>query len=198
MPDKVPTIDQPDRSEGGNATAEGAQDKAREVASEAQEKAGDAAGQARGAVREQVNRRSTQVGERVSSSAADVRAVADELRKRGKGSAAGYAEQVGDRAERLGGYLREGDADRILSDVEDFSRRNAWAVAVGGLALGFAASRLLKASSGERYRSSLGATSTGIPAKGGGLAPAESEASAGTSSTRRGTRPGKSQPHSPP
>jgi hypothetical protein len=39
--------------------------------------------------------------------------------------------------------------------VEDFARRNPWAVAAGGLVLGLAASRMLKASSSQRYRSSL-------------------------------------------
>ena len=62
-------------------------------------------------------------------------------------------EQAAERAERLGGYLHEADGDRILRDVEDFGRRNPWAVVAGGMALGFMASRLLKASSTERYRS---------------------------------------------
>jgi hypothetical protein len=38
--------------------------------------------------------------------------------------------------------------------VEDFGRRQPWAVIAGGLALGFAASRFLKASSSRRYESS--------------------------------------------
>jgi hypothetical protein len=36
--------------------------------------------------------------------------------------------------------------------VEDFARSKPWAVAAGGLALGFAASRFLKASSSRRYQ----------------------------------------------
>ena len=64
-----------------------------------------------------------------------------------------YVEQAADRAERLGSYLERSDGERIVRDVEDFARRNPWAVAAGGLALGFAASRMLKASSSERYRS---------------------------------------------
>jgi hypothetical protein len=63
-------------------------------------------------------------------------------------------DQAADRAERLGGYLQNSDGDQILRDVEDFGRRNPWAVAAGGLLLGFAASRLLKASSSQRYQSS--------------------------------------------
>jgi hypothetical protein len=47
--------------------------------------------------------------------------------------------------------MKESDGDRILGDVEDFARSNPWAVAAGGLALGFVASRVLKASSSRRY-----------------------------------------------
>ena len=123
------------------------------IASQAQDKAKEAAGEARGRVREEVDRRSTEIGGRVGSSAGDARSVAEELRRQGKDTPARYVEQAADRAERLGGYLERSDGDRIVRDVEDFARRNPWAVAAGGLALGFAASRMLKASSSERYRS---------------------------------------------
>jgi hypothetical protein len=129
------------------------QGKAKEVASQAQDKAREAAGEARGRVREQVDQRSTDLGQRVASGAGDARSVAGELRKQGKDAPARYVEQAADRAERLGGYLEQSDGDRILRDIEDFGRRNPWALAAGGLVLGFAASRMLKASSGERYRS---------------------------------------------
>ncbi len=123
------------------------------IASQAQDKAKEAAGEARGRVREEVDRRSTEIGGRVGSSAGDARAVAGELRKQGKDTPARYVEQAADRAERLGAYLERSDGDRIVRDVEDFARHNPWAVAAGALAIGFAASRMLKASSGERYRS---------------------------------------------
>src|SRR5687768_9527002 len=140
------------------------QEKAREVAGQAQDKAREAAGQARGRMSQEVDQRSTQAGEQVTSNAGDARSVAEELRKQGKDTPARYVDQAADRAERLGGYLQESDGDRILRDVEDFARRNPWAVAAGGLVLGFAASRMLKASSSERYRSSLSAGngSTGL------------------------------------
>jgi ElaB/YqjD/DUF883 family membrane-anchored ribosome-binding protein len=130
------------------------QGKAQEVANKAQQQVGEATGRAREQVRDQVNRRSTEAGERVQSAAADARSVADELRRQGQDAPAKYAEQAAERAERLGGYLDEADGDRIMRDVEDFGRRNPWAVAAGGLALGFVASRLLKASSNERYQAS--------------------------------------------
>jgi hypothetical protein len=119
---------------------------------QAKEKAQEAAGQAKGRVREQVDQRSTEAGEQVSSTASDLRSVGEELRKQGKDTPAKLADQAAERTERLGSYLTESDADRILGDVEDFARRQPWAVVAGGLALGFAASRFLKASSSQRYQ----------------------------------------------
>jgi hypothetical protein len=145
----------PDRTTPADAsdTGDQAQGKAQEVADKAQQQVGAASSRAREQVRDQVNRRSTEAGERVQSTAADVRSVAEELRRQGKDAPASYAEQAAEKAERLGGYLHEADGDRILRDLEDFGRRNPWAVVAGGMALGFVGSRLLKASSTERYRS---------------------------------------------
>jgi hypothetical protein len=133
-----------------------AKDKADELAGQAQDKAQEVAGQAKGRMRDQVDQRSTEAGERVSSTAQDVRSVGEELRKQGKDQPARLADQAADRAERLGGYLKESDADRILRDIEDFGRRQPWAVVAGGLALGFVGSRFLKASSQKRYETRPG------------------------------------------
>lgn len=140
-----------------------AQEKAKEVAGQAQERVQGAAHQAKGRLREQVDQRSTQAGEQINSMAEDVRSVAEELRTQGKDTPARYAEQAAEKVQGAGQWLQEADGDRILRDVESFARRNPWAVAAGGLVLGLAASRMLKASSGERYRSSLsnGGGSTG-------------------------------------
>src|ERR671918_814099 len=100
------------------------QEKAREVAGQAQDKAREAAGQARGRMSQEVDRRSTQAGEQVTSNAGDARTVAEELRKQGKDTPARYVEQAADRAERLGGYLQERGGDRGLCDAGGFGRRN--------------------------------------------------------------------------
>jgi hypothetical protein len=122
---------------------------------QAQERVQDAARQAKGRLREQVDQRSTQAGEQITSAAEDARAVAQELRTQGKDTPARYAEQVAEKAQRVGQRLQDASGDELLSDVENFARRNPWAVAAGGLVLGLAASRMLKASSGERYRASM-------------------------------------------
>lgn len=132
-----------------------------EAKDQAREKVQEAGGQAKGRVRDEVDRRSTDAGQRVAAAAGDARSVGAELRKQGKDRPAQLADQVAERAERVGGYLQQSDADRILRDVEDFGRRQPWAVAAGAFAIGFVASRFLKASSRNRYEASMGADTTG-------------------------------------
>ena len=133
-------------------TAEQAREKAGEVAGQAQEKAQEAAGQAKGRAREEIDRRSTEAGQQVKTTADDIRSVGEQLRSQGKDGPARIADQAAERAQRVGGYLEDADADRILNDVEDFARRQPWAVVAGGVVLGFAAARFLKASSSDRYQ----------------------------------------------
>jgi ElaB/YqjD/DUF883 family membrane-anchored ribosome-binding protein len=127
----------------------GAAEQAKE---KAQEKAQQAAGKAKNRLTTEVDTRSTQAGEQLRSTAGDVRSVAGELRGQGKDKPADLAEKAAERVERLGDYLHRSDGDRLLSDAEDFARSRPWAVAVGGLLVGFAASRFLKASSDRRYQ----------------------------------------------
>jgi ElaB/YqjD/DUF883 family membrane-anchored ribosome-binding protein len=129
-----------------------AQDKAQEAASQAQEKAQQAAGQARSRVRDEVDTRSTQAGEQADTVAQDVRSVGEHLRSQGKDKPAEYADKAADRVADLGNYLKRADGDAILRDVERFGRERPWAVVAGGVALGIAASRFLKASSSRRYQ----------------------------------------------
>jgi len=139
----TPTGNGPTTAESGSS-ADQAKEKAKQQAQQA-------AGQAKSTLRSQVDQRSTEAGHRVGGIASDARSVGEQLRQQGKEQPAKLADQAADRAERLGDYLKNSDADRILHDVEDFGRRQPWAVIAGGLALGLVASRFLKASSTRRY-----------------------------------------------
>ncbi len=142
-------------------TGDQVKDKATEVAGQAQEKAQQAAGQAREQIRSQVDQRSTDAGRKVSEQGGDLRAVGDQLREQGKDGPAKLADQAAHHVERAGSWLTESDADKILHDVEDVARKNPWAVMAGGLTLGFAASRFLKASSSNRYQARNGTADSG-------------------------------------
>jgi hypothetical protein len=136
----------------GTSAAEKASATVQQATGATREKAQQATGQARSRVRDQVDQRSTQAGERVAGVARDARSVGEHLRSQGKERPATLADQAADRAERLGDYLKRADGDAILRDVERFGRERPWAVMAGGLVLGVAASRFLKASSSRRYR----------------------------------------------
>ena len=146
--------------------ADQAREKVGDAADQAKETAQNVVSQAQNTVREQVDQRTTDAGERVGSTAEDIRSVGQELRKQGKEAPANIAEQAADRIDQAAGYLRDSDGDRILNDVEDFGRRQPWAVLAGAVVVGLAAARFLKASSRERYssrQSSQTATGYGSP-----------------------------------
>jgi hypothetical protein len=168
---------------GGTTTANGPSS----TTEQAKEKAQEGAQQAKRSLRDQVDQRSTTAGERVSSMAGDARSVADELRNQGKDQPAKLAEQAAQRAESLGDYLQRSSGDTILRDVEDFGRQRPWAVIAGGLALGFAASRFLKASSSRRYEERWD-SSRNLPARRTDVAPAGG-LTTGAPTTRTGADP---------
>ena len=138
------------QSPSGSAT-DNAKEQVQEKAQDAQEKLKGGAQQAQARVREQVDQRSTQAGEQVSATAEALRTTSRRLREQGQDAQAQAAEKAAHHAERLGGYLSDSSADRILNDLEDFGRRQPLAVVGLGVAAGFLASRFLKASSRERY-----------------------------------------------
>ena len=142
------------RSESNGGTGAGASDaqaKAQQAAGQVQEKAQAAAGQAQAKAREQLDQRTSQLGGQAHRQASDLRSVSESLRDQGKDRPAQAVDRLAGYAEQAGSYLRDRDADSMLSDAEDLGRRKPGAVAAGALALGLVASRFLKASSSRRY-----------------------------------------------
>jgi hypothetical protein len=121
-------------------TAQRAGDKAREAGATVQER-----------VRDQVGERSTTAGEQADQVSQAVRDMSGQLRSQGNDLPSRAAEEVANRVEQFARYLRESDGNRIMSDIEDFGRRQPLVVAAVGLAAGVVAARLLKAS-GSRSR----------------------------------------------
>ena len=163
------------QGESSGAT-EQAREKAGELAGQASEQAKQAKAMASDRLLEQLDQRSAQAAEQVTGQASDIRTVAEQLREQGKDKPAQLAEQAAERVERVGSYLRDRDADTMLGDIEDFARQRPWAVIAGGMALGFAASRFLKASSTDRYYGrtprQLPNTTTAAPRTGSPMRPA--------------------------
>jgi len=129
-----------------------AKEKTQQVAGQVQEKTQQVKGQAGSRLRDEVNSRSTQAGEQVVPMADALRSTGEQLRSQGKEPHAKLADGAADRVERLGTYLTELDGDSLLRDVENFGRQRPWILGLGGAAIGFFASRFLKASSSRRYQ----------------------------------------------
>jgi ElaB/YqjD/DUF883 family membrane-anchored ribosome-binding protein len=121
------------------------------ISQQAQQQAQKVSDQAQGAIRQQVDTRSTQAGDQMASVGQSMRDMSQQLRGQGNDLPAQIVDQAAGMTERLSTYLRESDADQILSDVERFAREQPWAVAAVGILAGLAASRFIKASSRRRY-----------------------------------------------
>ena len=135
-----------------SSATDSAKEQMQDKAQTAQEKMKEGAQQAQSRAREQIDQRSTQAGEQIGATAQALRSTGEHLREQGQDTQAKAADRIADHADRVGSYLTESNADRVLSDVEDFGRRQPMAVVGIGVVLGFAASRLLKASSRKRYQ----------------------------------------------
>lgn len=161
----MPQINQPSPPGTASSGDPGAdtQAKVSEAAGQAQATAQHAAGQAREKLKDQISQRSSQAAAQISEQASDLRSVSESLREQGKEGPAKAADRLARYAEKFGGYLHDKDSDALLADAEDFGRRQPWAVAGGGLALGLAASRFLKASSRQRYQSRPGGPRPATP-----------------------------------
>jgi hypothetical protein len=146
------TTDSPSSTSTGEQVRERVSDGAQQV----QEKASEAKARVRERLREQVDTRSTETGERMTTTATALRQTAQRLRGDQQESQARLLEQIAERAERLGRYLTDTDGDRLFRDIERVGRGRPWVGAVGGAVLGFLAARFVKASSSRRYEANGG------------------------------------------
>lgn len=137
-------------------------------------------------LRVQIQQGAMKAGDQLDSAAGDVRVVGADLLKSGREGPAKLVVQAADKGEDLGRFMKTLDADKVaayakrvdpagaLRGVEDFGRRRAWPVIGGSLALGYLASRLIKASSEKRYQATQPgrtpvdghASAAGVPAPG--------------------------------
>jgi ElaB/YqjD/DUF883 family membrane-anchored ribosome-binding protein len=136
---------------GKQTTAEQVKETALETAGQARAGVDDLRRQAGDRARETVDGKTTEMGGQLSSAAGAMRQAGSRLRDEGSSGAATMMEAVADRAERLGSYMTEASADRMLGDAESFARRQPWLVAGAAATIGLLASRVLKASSSRRY-----------------------------------------------
>ena len=140
---------------GTEGTSSDLREQASQVSEAAQQKAVELKHEGGRALAGQVDERTTQIGQQARALAGSLRRSGGELEGQGQsGPAALVATVAAERLERVGGYLEETRGDDLVRDAERFARERPWLVAGAAAVLGFAASRLLKASSERRYQAS--------------------------------------------
>jgi ElaB/YqjD/DUF883 family membrane-anchored ribosome-binding protein len=100
----------------------------------------EAASQATEFVRRQADRRSRELGGRLSAAADDLETTASQ----GQDIAASAARQLAQVARSVGYYLETTDTKRMLEDARRFTREQPWTVVAIGMVAGFALSRVVK------------------------------------------------------
>ena len=108
---------------------------------------------ARGVIIDEIDRRSTRLGNTVSAHASNLRGMSDSLRSQGQITTADLVGGAASTLNSISNYLCNTDGDRIIHDVETIARNQPIATAALGFAGGLVAARLLKASASRRYRS---------------------------------------------
>jgi hypothetical protein len=135
---------------GGPTQTSQVQDTAREKAEGLRDTVRESSTQlgstARNWMEREADERTTAIASQAKTIADAMHQTSSRLDQDGQSQAARITDVVADRVERFAGYLNEADGQRLMNDVEDLARRNPWALAAAGLAVGFAASRFMKAS----------------------------------------------------
>jgi len=119
---------------------------------EATETTGQAVGQVadttRTAIVDQADRQRFRAADSADQVAGAIRRVSGELESEQPGIAS-VVDTAAQQTERIGRYLRETDAEQILTGVQDFARRQPLVFFGGAFVLGLAAARFIKAGSTE-------------------------------------------------
>ena len=102
---------------------------------------------------DQIDRRSTDAGSMIREHADNLRQMSENLRDQGQQATANLVDGAAGRLESLSSYLTDTDGERIVHDVENLARSQPIVTATVGLAAGFLAARLLRASATQRYQS---------------------------------------------
>jgi hypothetical protein len=119
----------------------------------------------------QVEKRTTDVGRRICTTAQTLHTIAEQLRGDvNTHAAADFADRGADIFDRIGSYLENSALDVLISDAEDFSRERPWAVAATGIAAGLLAARLLKSTAARRHMLAESQFTTTNPADGSDVA----------------------------
>lgn len=131
-----------------------------QMASDAKEQAKGLASQAAEKGKSAINQQKDSVVEQVDSVSGAIRTAADRLQEDGQSQTGYYVGMVADQIESFGRQLRSKDANTLIRDMENLSRRSPGLFFAGALLAGFAAARFMK-SSAERSPYEYGSSGYG-------------------------------------
>ena len=153
MAEAMPTMPEETKSStaGSNDPGTSITDVKDRVIEGAKDKTGEVREQARTKITDELDRRSTEVGQQLGSVGGAVSEAAKKLREDGNGTAADLTERAAESVGRFAVYLEHADGSRMLQDGEDFARRQPLVTAAAGVLVGLVGARFLKASSARRY-----------------------------------------------
>jgi hypothetical protein len=114
--------------------------RAREAVSQAKERAGER-------IESRITDSKTRAAETLSGVASTLLSSSEQLRGQNQAGASRAIERAAEGVERFANYLQDTDVDDVVEQVHEFARRQPAAFIGGAFALGFIASRFLKASS---------------------------------------------------
>jgi ElaB/YqjD/DUF883 family membrane-anchored ribosome-binding protein len=138
--------------------AQGARERAggavEDAASAAQDKAMELRSKGANQLRNELDTRTTDVGRQAKRVAEALRQSGEKLRGERNTQAANATDMAAQRVEQLGEYLERIQGDELLRDAERLARQRPWFLAGIGLFAGLVASRMMKASSEQRYQAS--------------------------------------------
>lgn len=142
----VPMARPGERDPEGSSTTQG-------VAAEARRAGQDLAEETRERAVAEMDRRSTYAGEKVTDAAVDIRDIARQLRDKERDSSARLADELADRIEQFGTYLKRTDTDRLIADAREFGRRRPLAVVATAAVVGVVAGRVIRSAGETEVRS---------------------------------------------
>ena len=144
-----------DTRASGTATTGSGSAQASQVADQVKQSASDVTEQAKQTATSQVAVRKDQAAQGLSAVSSSMRQMGDNLRQNDQTSGyAQYVDQAAQQVERFSGYLQQHDARDIMTDAEDWARRNPALVLGGAFAWGLLASRFLKSGMGGQSQPS--------------------------------------------
>lgn len=120
-----------------------------EVVGTAKEQVVELRDTARTRITEEADRRRTELGTGTRRIADSTRETGRQLRDEGKDLPAMLIDRAATGLDRAAEYLESTDSEQMWRDVRDAGRRMPWLFVAAGMAVGFAASRMIKAAGND-------------------------------------------------